>query len=331
VSSGWILIVLKCLYQKIIKPKRVLFYRDFVSYYGGHQKIADYVTHLESSFSYKPDISFSAQTHWDASNPWYPTYKEKSVPYNPANYDFIFLAGTDWKQYLPFATANKPVINLIQHVRHADPESDVYEFLSQRAVRICVSHQVAEAISATGRVNGPIYTIPNGVDLPLLATEKVYDLIILGIKQPEIARTIQQQLVLYGLRLLVVDQWVPREEWLNLLATSHIALLLPNFTEGFYLPALEAMKYCSLVIVPDCIGNREFCKDNQNCLMPEYDIHSMLACIDRCLHLLKSEQVLTVFRQEMNKTLNIYTLANERRAFLGIMRDVEKLWMASSA
>ena len=322
--------MLKCLYQKIIKPKRVLFYRDFVFYYGGHQKIADYMQHLESSFGYKPEISFSAQTHWDVSNPWFPAYKEKSVPYDPDNYDFIFLAGTDWKQYLPFTTANKPVINLIQHVRHADPQSDVYEFLSQRAIRICVSHQVAEAIGGTGKVNGPIYTIPNGVDLPSVASEKIYDLIILGIKQPEIAIAIQQQLASYGLRILVIEQQVPRKEWFNLLAASHMALLLPNFTEGFYLPALEAMKYCSLVIVPDCIGNREFCRDNQNCLMPEYTIHSILACVDRCLQLLKDEQVLTVFRQEMDKTLNIYTLTNERKAFLGIMRNIEKLWATSS-
>lgn len=322
--------MLKRLYQKIVKPKRVLFYRDFVFYYGGHQKIADYVEHLESSFRYKPDISFSAQTRWDNSNPWFPSYKEKSAPYDPANYDFIFLAGTDWKQYLPFVTTNKPVINLIQHVRHADPESDVYEFLSQRAVRICVSRQVAEAIEATGRVNGPIYTIPNGVDLPSLTAEKKYDLIILGIKQPEIARNIQQQLASYGLRMLVVEERVSREEWFHLLAGSHIALLLPHFTEGFYLPALEAMKYCSLVIVPDCIGNREFCRDNQNCLMPEYDTRSILACVEQCLQLLKDEQVLTVFRQEMDKTLRLYTLKNERKAFLGIMRDIEKLWAAGS-
>ena len=35
-------------------------------------------------------------------------------------------------------------------------------YLSERAIRICVSQEVADAISATGRANGPILTIPNG-------------------------------------------------------------------------------------------------------------------------------------------------------------------------
>ena len=323
--------MLKSLYQKLFKPKRVLFYRDLVAYYGGHQKVADYFGHLESSFNYKPEISFSVRTHWGACNPWFPAYQHKCVEFNPANYDLIFLAGMDWQVYLPYqGECNKPVINFIQHVRHADPDSDLFKFLSQPAVRICVSHQVADAIKATGKTNGPIFTIPNGIDLPLLVKDKIYDLIILGIKQPDIAKAIQKRLVESGLRLLVVDQWVPREEWFGLLAASRLALLLPNVTEGFYLPALEAMKYCDLVIVPDCIGNREFCRDNKNCLMPEYNVNSILVCVERCLQLLKNEQVLTVFKHEMVQTLNAHTLANERKAFLRIMDEVQNLWAKGS-
>jgi len=329
--------VLKRLCQQIVKPQRVLFYRDLVDHTGGHQKVADYFGHLKSSFKFHPDISFSARTRWDISNPWFPTYLNKSATYNPPEYDFVFLAGTDWQQYLPLAgQVNKPVINLIQHVRHADPASDVFEFLSQPAVRICVSQQVADAIQATGRVNGPVFTIPNGVDLPLLARDKAYDLIVLGIKQPDFAKAIRQRLASSGLRVLVVDQWVPREEWFGLLAASRLALLLPNPTEGFYLPALEAMYYSDLVIVPDCVGNRDFCIPGQNCLMPAYELESVLADVNRGIALLDGKDLdnngldgkerCAQFKHNAAVAVQAHSLAGERKAFLKIMRDMKHLW-----
>lgn len=327
----------KRLCQQIIKPQRVLFYRDLVAHTGGHQKVADYFAHLTSSFRFHPDISFSARTRWDVSNPWFPTYQHKSVTYNPLKYDAVFLAGTDWQQYLPLAAqANKPVINLIQHVRHADPASDVFEFLSQPAVRICVSQQVTEAIQATGKVKGPVFTIPNAVNLPSLVRDKTYDLIILGIKQPDFAKAIQQQLAARGLRILVVDQWVPREEWFGLLAASRLALLLPNPTEGFYLPALEAMYYSDLVIVPDCIGNRDFCIHEQTCLMPAYDLESILVEIDRGLRLINHnavangeldyKELLDCIQHNAANKVQAHGLERERTAFLNIMGDLKHLW-----
>lgn len=319
--------MLNRLYKQILRPKQVLFYRDLSAHTGGHQKVADYFGHLESSFYFHPEISFSARTRWDISNPWFPTYQHKSVAFNPIEYDAVFLAGLDWQVYLPFARElNKPVINLIQHVRHADPKSDVFEFLSQPAVRICVSQQVASAINATGIVNGPVFTIPNGVDLPILPHEKLYDLIILGIKQPDLAKQLELRLESKGFRLLVVDTWIPWKEWLGLLAKSRMALLLPNFTEGFYLPALEAMHYCDQIIVPDCIGNRDFCKYEQNCLMPAYDIDSILASIDCALVVLDSKEELARFKHNAAETVSAHSLANERRAFLKIMGNIKNLW-----
>ena len=46
--------------------------------------------------------------------------------------------------------------------------------------------------------------------------------------------------------------------------------------EGFYLPALEAMALGSLVICPDCIGNRSFCLPGRNCFRPNYDLNSVI-------------------------------------------------------
>ncbi|RZA09932.1 MAG: hypothetical protein EOO68_00285 [Moraxellaceae bacterium] len=317
----------KRFFQKVHKPKRVLFYRDLTYYTGGHQKVADYFSHLASSNSFDPYISFSPVSRWDNFNPWVDINPQRFVEYLPQQYDYAFIAGLDWRVYLAAdRLANQPVINFIQHVRHADPAEELYGYLDQRAVRICVSQQVADAIEQTGRVNGPVVTIPNGVELPISSAEKAYDLVILGIKQPELATAIYEQLISTGITILLVNQQVPRNIWFEYLAASRCALLLPNTTEGFYLPALEAMQYCDLVVVPDCVGNRDFCKHNKNCLMPEYTLDSILATMKQSVHLQQDEHVLTVFKQQMRETLRIHSLASERKAFLGIMTKIEALW-----
>lgn len=317
----------KHLYQKIHKPKRVLFHREFTAYYGGHQKVADYFGHLESSFSFDPYIHFSHDSRWDNTNPWFGIEPYKLVEYLPTNYDYVFLAGMDWDNYLAVdRPARQPVINFIQHVRHADPTEYLFTYLNQRAIRICVSREVAAAIQQTGRVNGPVLTIPNGVDLPVLAVAKEFDLVILGIKQPAMASAIYEQLASIGLKILLVNELVPRKQWFEYLAASRIALLLPNVTEGFYLPALEAMNYCDVVIVPDCVGNRDFCKNAKNCFMPGYTTEELLGSVEHALGLLHNEHVLTTLRLEMRETLRAHSLSSEKKAFLSVMKDIKKLW-----
>ncbi len=260
------------------RTRSVLFYRDFLRYSGGHQKVADYFAHLQQSDRYTPAISFSMRTLWDASNPWFPEFQRKHVGFNPAEYDYLFLAGMDWEAYLTCGVEPaKPVINLIQHVRHAVPTEDLYPFLTRRAVRICVSQAVSEAISATGNVNGPVFTIANGHGMPDLPTaEKKWDFLIVGSKRPELAREVHRLLNRRYGNICLLDYYVPRAELYQRMTSSRIAVLLPNDTEGFYLPALEAMRYCDLTLVPDCVGNRGFCLPELNCLMPTFSPKSIV-------------------------------------------------------
>ena len=133
--------------------KTILFFRDYQEYTGGHQKVADYFSHLKASSDFDPTIAFSSATKWDIKNPWFPEYQDQSLAFTPTNYDYTFLAGMDWQVYLPsLRPQNQPVINLIQHVRHADPAQPMHQFLSERAIRICVSPEVAEAIKARKKV-----------------------------------------------------------------------------------------------------------------------------------------------------------------------------------
>lgn len=317
------------LIQTYFKPKRVLFYRDLQTYTGGHQKVADYFSHLSSSHLFNPSISFSDATLWDTSNPWLACDRSE---YMPMDYDYAFLAGMDWQKYLSVSRPhNQPVINLIQGVRHSQPESDTYKFLSHKAIRICVSSPVAEAIALTGRVNGPIFTISNGVKLPSLPQiNKDIDVLILGTKSREAAEWLRQRLSLEANVLITLqNDQIAQSDLYNIMNRSKILVALPFEQEGFYLPALEAMNYCDLVVVPDCVGNRDFCIDGKNCLMPRYDREAILASTLQAISLLEDKQVLTEFKREMSDTVSRHSLAAERKAFLKLMNNVGKLWAES--
>jgi glycosyltransferase involved in cell wall biosynthesis len=53
--------------------------------------------------------------------------------------------------------------------------------------------------------------------------------------------------------------------------------------EGFALPPLEAMASGCPVVCTDANGNRDFCVDGENCLMPEPDVESVSAALARLL------------------------------------------------
>ena len=52
--------------------------------------------------------------------------------------------------------------------------------------------------------------------------------------------------------------------------------------EGFCLPPLEAMATGGAVVCTDSHGNRDFCVDGENCLMPEPTVAAVSAAIGGC-------------------------------------------------
>ncbi len=53
--------------------------------------------------------------------------------------------------------------------------------------------------------------------------------------------------------------------------------------EGFCLPPLEAMAVGTAVVTTDAHGNRDFCRDGENCLMAGFDPDSVAGAIRRLL------------------------------------------------
>jgi len=297
----------------------LLFYRDFRGFTGGHLKVWDYFNHTNQSKLYQPQIYFSPETTWD-NNPWLNVSANKT--WQPEQADCLFLAGLDWDALAE--NPEIPIINLIQHVRHAVPTDPRYIFLQNKAIRICVSEEVTEALQASQQVNGPIFTNPNGIDIqPLPEVNHSYDLLIAGLKQPDLAKKLSDFLALKNIKILTHQ--LPRTEFLTTINQAKITVFLPStYDEGFFLPALEGMALNTMVICPDCIGNRSFCKHNFNCLMPDYTFDGLVAMINLALSMPKVNQ--QIILANAKQTSEKYTIIKERQKFLDILDNISQIW-----
>ncbi len=75
----------------------------------------------------------------------------------------------------------------------------------------------------------------------------------------------------------------PDDEHLNELFCQATVFVQTSIHEGFALPPLEAMATGAAVVCTDAHGNRDFCLDGVNCLMPEPSVASMSAAIERVI------------------------------------------------
>ncbi|MCW2991102.1 MAG: hypothetical protein JWM73_1696, partial [Solirubrobacterales bacterium] len=97
------------------------------------------------------------------------------------------------------------------------------------------------------------------------------ELCLFGI-EPELGRR-------HGARYVVA----PSDEQVNELFNEATIFLQTSLHEGFALPPLEAMATGGAVVCTDAHGNRDFCRDGVNCLMPEPTVESVRGAIERLL------------------------------------------------
>ena len=301
--------------------KRLLFFRNYRAFQGGHLKVFDYFNHAKLSKRYAPEIFVTPESRPDH------LWRSESglvARYDPEQADCLFIAGMDWNALLPFPGIENdvPVINLIQHVRHAFPADPRYAFLSRRAIRICVSHEVADALRQTGNCNGPVHAIPNGIDCTLLSVGQssvATDVFIAGLKKPGLARGLDELLQGSGFSVDCVVEPLERSEFLQRMARAQIAVTLPREEEGFFLPALEAMMLGRAVICPDCVGNRGFCIDGDTCLMPPPKSDALAAAVMKLMADASYRNALVARAKTMGEQFDIQ---RERVAFLDILNGI---------
>jgi hypothetical protein len=268
---------------------------------------------------------------WTPDNPW-TAARDHLVRFGQeVKPDVLFLSGVDWRMIERDERAESaiPIVNLIQHVRHACPGDKLGRdrFLPHKAVRICVSPEITHALEGTGRVRGPMFTVPDAVDLEALAGHVIagprdLDLLVLSNKQPELGHAVLGRLGDAG-RTHIVDVRTPHAEVLDLMGRAAVTVMVPNPKEGFYLPALEGMALRTVVVCPDCIGNRSFCIDGVNSFRPA---HEEEAIVEAAREALARRDELREMLDNAIETAHAHDLPNERRAFLEILDRIEELW-----
>lgn len=297
---------------------RFCFHRDYQRYTGGHQKFRDYIEHtaklpnVECHLFTKNQCSVMPELFSSLSN------VVVDDLYKPESADVVFLAGMDWQSYLPHKQTGQKIVNLIQHVRHGDSENPLHQFLQYKALRICVSEEVRQAILPYA--NGECVTITMGHKIPQIVSEKHLQLYILGKKNPKLALQIETWAKKKNINVKVDLGLVSRAKVFNNFARANVSLVLPNPTEGFFLPGIEAMALSERVVVPDCIGNREYCKPGANITICNYDFESCTSAITSALLRLKTPmQQFEKYRG--NRLAHSYNMDAEREEYQKLLLD----------
>ena len=302
----------------------VVFHRHFERFQGGHLKVFHYFEHVRSSPSHRALIRFSEDSYWGPENPWYPFADAVLAPDDTTVGDIRFLAGMDWRAVPPQQREDPPVpvINLIQGFRHTRPQSPAFEFLRHRAIRLCVSPELEQALRELDDVRGPVITIPIGLDLERLPPARPVggrelDCLVLAVKAPRLGGAVAEGLRRRGHEVMLVDKLVPRERLIDGLAGARVSV---------HLPALESMALDTLVVCPDCVGNRSFCRDGETCLVPERTEAAVLEAAVELLAAGPGEP--RVLLEGGAREVRRHTLGEERSAFLDVLGRVPELWLA---
>ena len=326
-------------------PRVVWFHRAYERLTGGHVKHAHYFEHVSRLDGYSRRLVFDSaavdeRLGQQRAELWPTARGERVEGWHPGERDILFLAGTDWRYHAQAGMDDIgiPRINLIQHVRHGHPGTELHGYLDKRAVRICVSEEVADSIRATGRANGPVFVIPNGTERPPAEVdcdgsvgfgERPETVTVVGYKRGDLATALCRRLDEQGIAHLALDGFIGREAFLGLLERTRVAVCLPRPAEGFYLPALEAMAAGCTVITLDCVGNRSFCRDKHNCLVAEPDVESLARTVGHALGLTPPD------RQRLHAnaadTVQAHSLETERKRFHGVLLDIDRLWKQTTA
>ena len=248
----------------------MLFVRSFPGLLGGELKVFDYLGHVAAWARFEPLLHLRPGAA-DA-RPYLPA--NVRIVDRPIPADAYFVGGADWRHLdeAKIDMRGRPVINLIQGFRHLMPHDPHFAYLARPALRICVSEALASALRASGRVNGPIETIPNGLDLGYLsrvATARQNRVFIAGLKHIALAVQIAERLRAEGVDVDCSIEREPREEFLRRMASCAVTVALPFDFEGFYLPALEAMALGSAVVIPHAIGPATYCIDGESALVSD--------------------------------------------------------------
>lgn len=346
IIAPWLCVVSITLKLTVMpKTRRVLFHRSWTApnggSSGGQMKVRDAFEHIRHSPVFEPAVYFGPGTIWHdyPGNVWLP-YRQtalKEWAIHPT--DVLFFSGMDWEILPPDQRREPPVpVVHIAQPRHTRPEDKRRGFLAHPAIRIAKSQAGKQILEEHG-VNGPVYLIPDAIDLGQLPEgpgTPDLDILIVGLKNPSLAEALYRQLRRYArwhLKRWKIGLQVPpalptRQDFLQLVSRARIVAYLPlpeaQGYEGFYLPALEGMAMGKLVICPYAIGNSDFCLPGRTCLQPRYAQEDLFRSILEALMMPAARQ--RAFIEAGRAISQNHTLEKERDAILHLIHHADAIW-----
>lgn len=325
--------------------RRVLFYRTWNHYNGGTNggqlKVKDAFEHISNSEDFKAAVYFPPTTLWsdNPGNYWLP-YRSQGLNYwQIMPKDLLFFSGKDW-EVLSQEDAQSPpvpVINIAQP-RHIRANDHRRSFLRYPAIRIAKS-SIGKKILEDFGVNGPVYLIPDAIDmnkLPPNNPQPDLDVLIVGLKNPGMAKAIKFRLDAvsflkrkdWKIRLHIPPGLPTRQDFLHLLNRSKIVVCLPLDTqrgaEGFYLPALEAMAMEKFVICPYAVGNIDFCVADKTCLQPQLEVNDLCKATIKALNMSEADRQNII--QEGKKISTNHSFDKEAKALVALLQKADEIW-----
>ena len=147
--------------------------------------------------------------------------------------------------------------------------------------------------------------------------------LVVGYKRPALAADVSDRLARRGVPNDLLG-FVDRAPFLALLREARVAVCLPRAREGFYLPALEAMACGCVVVTLDCVGNRGFCRDGDNCVVARPDAAGLADAVLRAVRLPRAAR--NGLLAGAAATVAAHSLEAERARFHAVLADVDALW-----
>ena len=292
---------------------------------GGPLKLRHYFEHvLASEFGDQAEAYLPQDTRWNSTNPW--TVHRRRVTYaiDWSRVAVMVISGYGWDRFIPARFHAEPpfrVVYLLQSFERLDPSDSQFRHLAHPAVRICVSAPLQQALRKLDLVNGPVHTLPAGIDLTELKARKARDIdvLIVGLKRSGFAQSLHAMAANAGLRTTLLVEQLARNEFVQTLSRARIVVCLPGGREGFYLPALEAMALGAVTVCPDAGGN-DYCVDGVNCVKPSYRLDTMMDGLKHAVSM--PDWRAKAITDNARATAARHDLEHERAKFQRLLREI---------
>ncbi len=227
-------------------------------------------------------------------------------------------------------TPHANVVHLIQGVRHGNPEwIDGYgaRLLSRPMTRIMVSDIVAEVCRPYLNTESRTEVILEAHRWDYFSRQRSGGLpesVRVGYTtwKSDVGHQVRDELLSDDrFSFVAIEETASWADLRELYHASDVFICAPGPEEGFYLPGLEAMAAGALVLAPDVVGNRAYCRFGENCLeVVRDDVASNVQAL-QTLVASKADSIVAM-RDAAYRTLERHRLDHERDAFASLVAQL---------